>query len=104
MFIETPDEEMAAKAKKIVMSIVEDAEVGMVYEGPVVKILSNAEGKDFGARVQLAPNKDGMIHISKLSKDRVENVTDVVNIGDTVVVKVIKISMKGIDLKLIEKK
>lgn len=104
VFIATPDEEMAEKAKKIVMSIVEDAEVGMVYEGPVVKILSNAEGKDFGARVQLAPNKDGMIHISKLSKDRVENVTDVVNIGDNVVVKVIKISMKGIDLKLIEKK
>ncbi len=104
VFIATPDEAMAEKAKKIVMSIVEDAEVGMVYEGPVVKILSNAEGKDFGARVQLAPNKDGMIHISKLSKDRVENVTDVVNVGDTVVVKVIKISMKGIDLKLIEKK
>ncbi len=104
VFIATPDEEMAEKAKKIVMSIVEDAEVGMVYEGPVVKILSNSEGKDFGARVQLAPNKDGMIHISKLSKDRVENVTDVVNVGDNVVVKVIKISMKGIDLKLIEKK
>ncbi|MBR2971150.1 MAG: polyribonucleotide nucleotidyltransferase [Clostridia bacterium] len=104
VFIATADEAMAEKAKKIVMSIVEDAEVGMVYEGPVVKILSNAEGKDFGARVQLAPNKDGMIHISKLSKDRVENVTDVVNVGDTVVVKVIKISMKGIDLKLVEKK
>ena len=97
VFIATPDEEMAQKAKKIVMSIVEDAEVGMIYEGPV-------EGKDFGARVQLSPNKDGMIHISKLSKDRVEKVTDVVNVGDNVVVQVIKISMKGIDLKLIEKK
>ena len=97
VFIATPDEEMAQKAKKIVMSIVEDAEVGMIYEGPVVKILANAEGKDFGARVQLSPNKDGMIHISKLSKDRVEKVTDVVNVGDNVVVQVIKISMKGID-------
>ena len=104
VFIATPDEEMAQKAKKIVMSIVEDAEVGMIYEGPVVKILANAEGKDFGARVQLSPNKDGMIHISKLSNDRVEKVTDVVNVGDNVVVQVIKISMKGIDLKLIEKK
>lgn len=104
VFIATPDEEMAQKAKKIVMSIVEDAEVGMIYEGPIVKILANAEGKDFGARVQLSPNKDGMIHISKLSKDRVEKVTDVVNVGDNVVVQVIKISMKGIDLKLIEKK
>ena len=104
VFIATPDEEMAQKAKKIVMSIVEDAEVGMIYEGPVVKILANAEGKDFGARVQLSPNKDGMIHISKLSKDRVEKVTDVVNVGDNVVVQVTKISMKGIDLKLIEKK
>ncbi|MFR3347352.1 MAG: S1 RNA-binding domain-containing protein [Christensenellales bacterium] len=59
---------------------------------------------NFGAFVELAPGKDGMIHISKLAKERVENVTDVVNIGDTVHVKVIKIDEKGrIDLKLIKK-
>ena len=59
---------------------------------------------DFGAFVEIAPGKDGMIHISKLSKDRVEKVTDVVNIDDQVLVKVIKIDEKGrIDLKLIKK-
>ncbi len=103
VFIATPDEAMANKAKEIVMSIVKDAEVGDVFVGPVVKILQNADGKDFGARVALAPNKDGMIHISKLSKERVDNVTDIVNVGDEVKVKVIKIGPKGIDLKLVEK-
>jgi len=103
VFIATPDEAMAQKAKEIVMSIVEDAQVGAEYIGPVIKILQNADGKDFGARVSLSPNKDGMIHISKLSKERVDNVTDIVNVGDTVKVKVIKIGPKGIDLKLIEK-
>jgi len=103
VFIATPDEAMANKAKEIVLSIVEDAVVGAEYVGPVVKILQNADGKDFGARVALAPNKDGMIHISKLSKERVDNVTDVVNVGDEVRVKVIKIGPKGIDLKLVEK-
>ena len=59
---------------------------------------------DFGAFVELAPGRDGMIHISKLAKERVEKVTDVVNIGDLVKVKVIKIDEKGrIDLKLIKK-
>ncbi|MBQ8873562.1 MAG: S1 RNA-binding domain-containing protein, partial [Clostridia bacterium] len=68
------------------------------FTGKVVRIL------DFGAFVELAPGKDGMIHISKLAKERVEKVTDVVNIDDTVVVKVIKIDDKGrIDLKLVKK-
>ena len=53
---------------------------------------------------EFAPGKDGMIHISKLSKQRVEKVTDVVNIGDNVKVKVIKIDEKGrVDLKLVKK-
>lgn len=59
---------------------------------------------DFGAFVELAPGKDGMIHISKLAKERVEKVTDVVNIDDTVVVRVIKVDEKGrIDLRLVKK-
>ena len=91
------DMDMADKARAIVMSIVEDVEVGKLYEGEVVRIL------DFGAFVELAPNKDGMIHISKLSKERVENVTDVVNIGDKVLVEVIKINQGKIDLRLRKK-
>ena len=67
----------------------------MVLTGPGVRIM------DFGAFVNLAPNKDGMVHISKLSNKRVAKVTDVVNIGDEVTVKVIKVDEKGrIDLSM----
>ncbi|HRX13799.1 MAG TPA: polyribonucleotide nucleotidyltransferase [Eubacteriales bacterium] len=97
VFIATPDSEMAQKAKSIVLAIAKDPEPGDEFDGKVVRIL------DFGAFVELAPGKDGMIHISKLSKDRVEKVTDVVNMGDKVKVKVIKIDEKGrIDLKLVK--
>ena len=98
VFIATPDQEMSDKAKRMVLAIAKDPEVGEEFTGKVVRIL------DFGAFVELAPGKDGMIHISKLAKERVEKVTDVVNIDDTVTVKVIKIDDKGrIDLKLIKK-
>ena len=56
-----------------------------------------------GAFVEFAPGKDGMIHISKLSDRRVEKVEDVLNVGDVVKVKIIKIGEKGIDFKLLEK-
>lgn len=98
VFIATADQEMSDKAKRMILAIAKDPEVGEEFTGKVVRIL------DFGAFVELAPGKDGMIHISKLAKERVEKVTDVVNIDDTVVVKVIKIDEKGrIDLKLIKK-
>ena len=97
VFIASTDSEMSDKAKRIVMAIAKDPEVGDEIIGPVVKIMT------FGAFVEIAPNKNGMIHISKLAKEKVEKVEDVVNIGDTVKAKVIKISDKGIDLKLIKK-
>lgn len=98
VFIATADQEMSDKAKKMILAIAKDPEVGEEFTGKVVRIL------DFGAFVELAPGKDGMIHISKLAKERVEKVTDVVNIDDTVVVKVIKIDEKGrIDLRLVNK-
>lgn len=89
--------ENAERAKAIIMSIAHDPEVGDMFVGTVVRILT------FGAFVEFAPGKDGMIHISKLSSKRVEKVEDVVNIGDTVKVEIIKIGEKGIDLKLLEK-
>ncbi|MDE5943125.1 MAG: polyribonucleotide nucleotidyltransferase [Clostridia bacterium] len=89
--------ENAEKAKSIIMSIAHDPEIGDMFVGKVVRILT------FGAFVEFAPGKDGMIHISKLSDKRVEKVEDVVNIGDTVKVEIIKIGDKGIDLKLLEK-
>lgn len=98
VFIATPDAEKAQKAKDIILSIAEDVKMGKIYTGKVVRIMQ------FGAFVELAPGKDGMIHISKLSKDRVEKVTDIVNIGDNVKVEVIKVDDKGrVDLKLVEK-
>ena len=89
--------ENAEKAKAIIMSIAHDPEVGDMFVGTVVRILT------FGAFVEFAPGKDGMIHISKLSNKRVDKVEDVVNIGDVVKVEIIKIGEKGIDLKLLEK-
>ena len=77
------------KALKTIHSIVDPIEVGKIYEGKVVRIMN------FGAFVELAPNKDGLIHISKLAKERVGKVEDVVNIGDEVKVKVLEIDRKG---------
>ncbi len=94
VFIASSDSENAEKAKKIIMTIAKDPEVGDIFEGYVARIIT------IGAFVELAPGKDGMIHISKLSRERVEKVEDVVNVGDYVRVKVIKISPKGIDLRL----
>lgn len=98
VFIATNDAVMAKKAKDIILAIATDPTVGNVYNGKVVKVMQ------FGAFVEFAPGKDGMIHISKLSDKRVEKVEDVVNIGDNVKVEVIKIDDKGrIDLRLVEK-
>ena len=100
VFISSSDMEQIQKAKSIIELICKDIEVGEIYEGKVVKILENDKG-EFGANVNIAPGKDGMIHISKLSDKRVDKVTDVVNVGDIVQVKVIKIDEKHrVDFKL----
>ena len=78
IFIACNDTEAIRKARTIIENIVRDVEVGDVYEGKVVKIMENDKGQ-FGASVNFAPGKDGMIHISKLSKERVDKVTDVVS-------------------------
>ena len=83
------DQAMINKAIDIIRRIVTDVEVGQVITGKVVRIMN------FGAFIELAPNKDGMVHISKLAKKRVEKVEDVVNIGDEVTVKVIEIDKMG---------
>ena len=82
------------RAMQIIHSIVDPIEVGKTYEGTVVRIMP------YGAFVELSPNKDGMIHISKLAKERVEKVEDVVNIGDKVRVKCIGVEMGKISLSL----
>lgn len=83
------DKEMIEKAIHIVETIVNDVEPGQIFTGKVVRIMN------FGAFVELAPGKDGMVHISKLCKKRVARVEDVVNIGDEVTVKVIEVDKMG---------
>jgi polyribonucleotide nucleotidyltransferase len=81
--------EMAEKALKTVESIVREAEVGAVYEGTVRKIM------DFGAFVEIFPGTDGLVHISQLDSKRVNRVTDILNEGDKVLVKVLEVDRDG---------
>ena len=87
--IASPDSAACDVAKKMIETIVFVPEVGALYYGKVVRIMT------FGAFVELAPGKDGMVHISKLADHRVEKVEDVVNIGDMIWVKVTEIDEKG---------
>ncbi len=89
VFISGVDGDKAQKALQIIETIANDPEVGAIYKGKVVRIMS------FGAFVEIAPGKDGLVHVSKLDKNRVENVEDVVSIGDEIVVKVIEIDKQG---------
>ena len=100
VFIATVGENLdqAERAKDIIQAITRELEVGDMFITTVARILSQK-----GAFVELAPGKDGMIHISKMSDKRINSVEDVLNIGDKVKVEIIKISEKGIDLKLLEK-
>ncbi|MDD7222017.1 MAG: polyribonucleotide nucleotidyltransferase [Eubacteriales bacterium] len=89
IFISGPDAESVEAAKKSIETIVFVPEVGSLYFGKVVRIMQ------FGAFVELAPGKDGLVHISKLANHRVAKVEDVVNIGDMIWVKVTDIDEKG---------
>jgi polyribonucleotide nucleotidyltransferase len=89
VFISGIDKNKVDKALQIVRTIAMDPEVGAIYKGKVVRIMQ------FGAFVEIAPGKDGLVHISKLDKQRVEKVEDVVSIGDEVVVKVMEIDSQG---------
>ena len=89
VFIATSDAQAAAKARRLIEGIAKDVEVGDVYTGKVVRMMN------FGVFVELLPGKDGMIHISKLAKGRVEKCEDVVKIGDELEVKVVEIDSQG---------
>ncbi|MBS5842853.1 MAG: polyribonucleotide nucleotidyltransferase [Clostridiales bacterium] len=95
IYIAAIDAENANKAMKIINGIVGDLEVGSVFEGKVTKTLQ------FGAFVEFLPGKEGLVHISKLANHRVENVEDVVKVGDEVKVKFIGLDKQGrIDLSI----
>ena len=89
VFIVTPDADASKRAKKMIMDIARDIEVGDVFNGKVTRIMQ------FGAFVELAPGKEGMVHISKLANKRVAKVEDVVNVGDMLTVKVSEIDRQN---------
>ena len=79
----------AQEAKKLVMAIIEEPECGKIYHGTVKRIV------DFGAFIEILPGKEGLCHISKLSHERVKNVSDVLSVGQEVDVKLIEIDRMG---------
>ena len=83
------DRQNVEKAQETVQSIVQEAEVGKLYVGKVTRIMT------FGAFVEILPGKEGLVHISKLSRQRVKKVEDVVKVGDEIVVKVANIDDQG---------
>lgn len=89
VFICGIDAEKTKRAIEIIEGIAKDIEAGQVYTGKVVRLMN------FGAFVELLPGKEGLVHISQLAHERVEKVEDVVNVGDTIEVKVIEIDKQG---------
>ena len=89
VFIASVEQEGAAKAQQIIENLTKEVEVGEVYLGKVTRLMA------FGAFVEVLPGKEGLVHISKLAKERVENVEDVVSVGDEIMVKVIEIDKQG---------
>ncbi len=89
VFISGIDLENAKRALSIVELIAKDPEIGAIYNGVVTRLMS------FGAFVEIAPGKEGLVHISRLDVKRTEKVEDVVNVGDTVLVKVLEIDDQG---------
>ena len=87
--IASVNKDAADEARRRIEQITADIEPGQVFEGKVIKIMN------FGAFVSLTPGRDGLVHISQLSNERVENVTDVVKEGDTVKVKVLEVDKQG---------
>ncbi len=89
IFIAATEAESANKAIEIITNLTKEVEVGEVYMGKVTRLMA------FGAFVEILPGKEGLVHISKLAKERVEKVEDVVNEGDEIMVKVSEIDKQG---------
>ena len=87
--IASNDSAKADEARRRIEEITAEVEIGKVYEGPVVKIL------DFGALINVLPGKDGLLHISQIAHQRVEKVTDFLQEGQIVKVKVLETDEKG---------
>lgn len=88
------DAALTEACRKEIEILTKDVEVGEIYEGKVTRILSTMKGS-VGAFVEILPGKEGLLHISKMAKERVEKVEDVMNIGDVTTVKVVEIDSQG---------
>ena len=89
VFVSSPDHDGVNEAIRIIEGLTKEVEAGEVYLGKVTKIAA------FGAFIEILPNKEGLCHISKLDKKRVEKVEDVVSVGDEILVKVTEIDSQG---------
>jgi polyribonucleotide nucleotidyltransferase len=89
VFVASADQEGARRAIEWIRSLTDEVEVGRIYRGKVVRIMP------FGAFVEVLPNQDGLVHISKLTDHRVERVEEVVNVGDEIQVKATEIDSQG---------
>jgi polyribonucleotide nucleotidyltransferase len=89
VFIASTNQEGARRAIEWIRGLTDEVEVGKIYKGKVVRIMP------FGAFVEVLPNQDGLVHISKLTDHRVDRVEEVVNLGDQIVVKAVEIDSQG---------
>lgn len=89
VYVSCLDEELGKKAIKMIEGIVSEPEVGEIYEGTVTRLMS------FGAFVEYLPGKEGMVHISKVALERIDNIESVLHVGDTVKVKIIEVDEQG---------
>ena len=97
VFITSPDQNSAEKARQKIASMTQEIAIGQIYLGTVMNVTS------FGAFVELQPGRDGLVHISKLSKNRISKVEDVVNVGDKILVRVADIDPRNrINLEVID--
>jgi polyribonucleotide nucleotidyltransferase len=83
------DTESAKRAEEMVKGLIEEPEVGRIYDGTVKRLM------DFGAFVEILPGKEGLVHISRLSRERVENVSDVLSEGQEIKVKILEVDRMG---------
>ena len=99
--IASPNNASIQKAKELIASIVDEAEVGKIYKGKVVKIM------DFGAFVNFFGKKDGLVHVSQISQERVNHPKDVLKEGQEVNVKLLEIDNRGkvrLSMKVVDQK
>ena len=97
IFISSPEQEAVTQSKNMIESLIKEARVGDIYKGRVTRTTG------FGAFVEILPGKEGLVHISKLSKKHVARVEDIVKVNDDILVKVTGIDSQGrIDLRKVE--